>query len=54
MPGYNLVNGIPNHVHPLIRSALRAWDPALALCSGGFTSVNPPDARRSDQTCASP
>ena len=33
MPGYNLVNGIPNHVHPLIGQTLRAWDADLAVCS---------------------
>jgi beta-glucosidase len=40
MPGYNLVNGIPNHVHPLIRSALRAWDPDLAVCSDAQAPSN--------------
>ena len=40
MPGYNLVNGIPNHVHPLIRSALRAWDPQLAVCSDAQAPSN--------------
>jgi beta-glucosidase len=40
MPGYNLVNGIPNHVHPLIRSALRAWDPELAVCSDAQAPSN--------------
>ncbi|MEY9930611.1 beta-glucosidase [Catenulispora sp. GP43] len=40
MPGYNLVNGVPNHVHPLIRSALRAWDPQLAVCSDAQAPSN--------------
>ncbi|WP_223297220.1 beta-glucosidase family protein [Catenulispora acidiphila] len=40
MPGYNLVNGIPNHVHPLIGSALRAWDAELAVCSDAQAPSN--------------
>ena len=40
MPGYNLVNGIPNHVHPLIRSALREWDANLAVCSDAQAPSN--------------
>jgi beta-glucosidase len=40
MPGYNLTNGVPNHVHPLIRSALRAWDPELAVCSDAQAPSN--------------
>ena len=33
MPGYNLVNGVPNHVHPLLAQALHTWNPDLAICS---------------------
>ncbi|MEY9841152.1 glycoside hydrolase family 3 C-terminal domain-containing protein [Streptacidiphilus sp. EB103A] len=33
MPAYNLVNGVPNHVHPLLAECLHSWDPDLALCS---------------------
>jgi beta-glucosidase len=40
MPGYNLTNGIPNHAHPLIREALRAWDPELAVCSDAQAPSN--------------
>lgn len=40
MPGYNLVNGIPNHVHPLIRQTLRVWDPDLAVCSDAQAPSN--------------
>jgi beta-glucosidase len=40
MPGYNLTNGVPNHVHPLINEALRAWDPDLAVCSDAQAPSN--------------
>jgi beta-glucosidase len=40
MPGYNLTNGVPNHVHPLINEALRAWDPELAVCSDAQAPSN--------------
>jgi beta-glucosidase len=40
MPAYNLTNGIPNHVHPLLRAALRAWDPDLAVCSDAQAPSN--------------
>jgi beta-glucosidase len=40
MPGYNLTNGIPNHVHPLINQALHAWDPNLAICSDAQAPSN--------------
>jgi len=40
MPGYNLTNGIPNHVHPLIRDALRAWNPDLVICSDAQAPSN--------------
>jgi beta-glucosidase len=40
MPGYNLTNGVPNHVHPLINDALRAWDPELAVCSDAQAPSN--------------
>jgi beta-glucosidase len=40
MPAYNLVNGIPNHVHPLLRDALHRWDPDLAICSDAFAPTN--------------
>jgi beta-glucosidase len=39
MPAYNLVNGIPNHVHPLL-SQLRAWRPDLVICSDAFAPSN--------------
>ena len=40
MPGYNLTNGMPNHVHPLINDALRAWDAELAICSDAQAPSN--------------
>ena len=40
MPGYNLTNGVPNHVHPLINEALHAWDPNLAICSDAQAPSN--------------
>ncbi|MEY9857061.1 beta-glucosidase [Catenulispora sp. GAS73] len=40
MPGYNLTNGIPNHVHPLINTALRAWNPELVVCSDAQAPSN--------------
>ena len=40
MPGYNLTNGIPNHVHPLINEALRAWNPNLVICSDAQAPSN--------------
>ena len=40
MPGYNLTNGVPNHVHPLINEVLRAWDPDLAVCSDAQAPSN--------------
>ncbi|WP_433046577.1 beta-glucosidase family protein [Dactylosporangium sp. CS-033363] len=40
MPGYNLVNGIPNHVHPLLRSALRAAKPDVVICSDAQAPSN--------------
>jgi beta-glucosidase len=40
MPGYNLTNGIPNHVHPLLKEALRAWDPDLVICSDAQAPSN--------------
>ncbi|MBS2965103.1 glycoside hydrolase family 3 C-terminal domain-containing protein [Actinocrinis puniceicyclus] len=40
MPGYNLTNGIPNHVHPLINDVLRAWNPRLVVCSDAQAPSN--------------
>jgi beta-glucosidase len=40
MPGYNLTNGIPNHVHPLINETLHTWDPDLAICSDAQAPSN--------------
>jgi beta-glucosidase len=40
MPAYNLVNGVPNHVHPLLREALRSWDPDLVICSDAHAPTN--------------
>ena len=40
MPGYNLTNGVPNHVHPLINEVLHAWDPELAICSDAQAPSN--------------
>ena len=40
MPGYNLTNGIPNHVHPLLKDALRAWSPQLMICSDAQAPSN--------------
>ena len=40
MPGYNLTNGVPNHVHPLLKDALRAWNPELVVCSDAQAPSN--------------
>ena len=39
MPGYNLVDGIPNHVHPLL-AVLRAVTPDLVVCSDAQAPSN--------------
>jgi beta-glucosidase len=46
MPGYNLTNGIPNHVHPLINEALRAWNPELVVCSDAQAPSNLVDTEK--------
>ena len=46
MPGYNLTNGIPNHVHPLINEALRAWKPELMVCSDAQAPSNLVDTEK--------
>jgi beta-glucosidase len=41
MPAYNLVNGRPNHVSPLINKTVRAWtDEALIVCSDAHAPSN--------------
>ncbi|WP_432991559.1 glycoside hydrolase family 3 C-terminal domain-containing protein [Dactylosporangium sp. CA-233914] len=40
MPAYNLVNGVPNHVHPLLREALRAVAPDVVICSDAQAPSN--------------
>ncbi len=40
MPAYNLTNGIPNHVHPLINQTLRMWQPDLVVCSDAQAPSN--------------
>jgi beta-glucosidase len=40
MPGYNLTNGIPNHVHPYLREHLRRWRPGLAVVSDAQAPSN--------------
>ncbi|MGX1543519.1 glycoside hydrolase family 3 C-terminal domain-containing protein [Streptomyces adustus] len=41
MPAYNLVNGRPNHVSPLLREQLRAWtDDDLLVCSDAGAPSN--------------
>ncbi|GIG48920.1 glycoside hydrolase family 3 C-terminal domain-containing protein [Dactylosporangium siamense] len=40
MPAYNLVNGVPNHVHPLIAGVLRAVAPDLVVCSDAQAPSN--------------
>ncbi|WP_407646109.1 glycoside hydrolase family 3 C-terminal domain-containing protein [Actinacidiphila oryziradicis] len=41
MPAYNLVNGRPNHVSPLLREQLRAWtDQELVVCSDAGAPSN--------------
>ncbi|MET7421232.1 glycoside hydrolase family 3 C-terminal domain-containing protein [Dactylosporangium sp. NPDC005555] len=40
MPAYNLVDGIPNHVHPLLASVLRAEAPDLVVCSDAQAPSN--------------
>ncbi|GGM05110.1 beta-glucosidase [Dactylosporangium sucinum] len=39
MPGYNLVNGVPNHVHPLLR-VLRSAAPDVVICSDAYAPSN--------------
>jgi beta-glucosidase len=46
MPGYNLVNGIPNHVHPLLASALRGVAPDLVVCSDAQAPSNLVETQR--------
>ncbi|MEV0131084.1 glycoside hydrolase family 3 C-terminal domain-containing protein [Dactylosporangium sp. NPDC050688] len=40
MPAYNLVNGVPNHVHPLLAQVLRAVAPDLVVCSDAQAPSN--------------
>jgi beta-glucosidase len=41
MPAYNLVNGRPNHVSPLINKTVRAWtDDELIVCSDAHAPSN--------------
>ncbi|MEU7870521.1 glycoside hydrolase family 3 C-terminal domain-containing protein [Dactylosporangium sp. NPDC049140] len=40
MPAYNLVNGVPNHVHPLLGRALRAVKPDVVVCSDAQAPSN--------------
>ncbi|MDG6107003.1 glycoside hydrolase family 3 C-terminal domain-containing protein [Dactylosporangium aurantiacum] len=40
MPAYNLVNGVPNHVHPLLATVLRAAAPDLVVCSDAQAPSN--------------
>jgi beta-glucosidase len=40
MPGYNLTNGTPNHVHPYLREHLRRWKPDLAIVSDAQAPSN--------------
>lgn len=40
MPAYNLVNGVPNHVHPLLASVLRVAAPDLVVCSDAYAPSN--------------
>jgi beta-glucosidase len=41
MPSYNLVNGRPNHVSPLINQVLRAWtEDELVVCSDAYAPSN--------------
>jgi beta-glucosidase len=41
MPAYNLVNGRPNHVSPLINKTVRAWtDAELIVCSDAHAPSN--------------
>lgn len=40
MPAYNLVNGVPNHVHPLLARELRAVAPDLVVCSDAQAPSN--------------
>lgn len=41
MPAYNLVNGRPNHLSPLLREELRTWTPLpLVVCSDAAAPSN--------------
>ncbi|MEU2061363.1 glycoside hydrolase family 3 C-terminal domain-containing protein [Streptomyces sp. NPDC013455] len=45
MPAYNLVNGRPNHLSPLLREQLRTWtDEELLVCSDAGAPSNLVDA----------
>ncbi|MGW6598714.1 glycoside hydrolase family 3 C-terminal domain-containing protein [Streptomyces sp. NPDC055036] len=45
MPAYNLVNGRPNHLSPLLREQLRGWtDQQLLVCSDAGAPSNLVDA----------
>ncbi|MGW7052279.1 glycoside hydrolase family 3 C-terminal domain-containing protein [Streptomyces sp. NPDC054887] len=45
MPAYNLVNGRPNHLSPLLREELRRWtDQSLVVCSDAGAPSNLVDA----------
>ncbi len=46
MPAYNLVNGVPNHVHPLLASVLRAEAPDLVVCSDAYAPTNLVESER--------
>ncbi|MGI5238378.1 beta-glucosidase family protein [Dactylosporangium sp. CA-139066] len=39
MPAYNLVNGVPNHVHPLL-ALLREAAPDMVVCSDAYAPSN--------------
>ncbi|GAA3452137.1 glycoside hydrolase family 3 C-terminal domain-containing protein [Dactylosporangium matsuzakiense] len=40
MPAYNLVDGVPNHVHPLLATVLRAAHPDVVICSDAYAPTN--------------
>src|SRR5690606_41060908 len=51
MPSYNLVNGRPAHVSPLIREALRAWAPDDILVVSDAYAPGRSEERRVGKEC---
>ncbi|MFI5913101.1 beta-glucosidase [Dactylosporangium sp. NPDC051541] len=46
MPAYNLVNGVPNHVHPLLATVLRSARADVVICSDAYAPTNLVESER--------